>query len=87
MNNSKFVGLADVYNDDLDNDENDDDFEADENEDDDDEDLAEEEEGDDEGKQIEYKQLECFENGFVFKNAVVLCAFRRIASSRNQEKA
>lgn len=43
------TGLADVYNDDLDNDDNDDDFEADEHEDSDD-DLAEEEEGDDEGK-------------------------------------
>lgn len=44
-----YIGLADVYNDDLDNDDNDDDFEADEHEDSDD-DLAEEEEGDDEGK-------------------------------------
>ncbi|XP_031635420.1 acidic leucine-rich nuclear phosphoprotein 32 family member A isoform X1 [Contarinia nasturtii] len=42
-------GLADVYNDDLENDDNDDDFEADENEDSDgDSDLAEEEEGEDE---------------------------------------
>lgn len=45
------IGLADVYNDDLDNDENDDDFEADENdgESEGDSDLAEEEEGEDEG--------------------------------------
>lgn len=43
------LGLAEVYNDGLDDDENDDDFEADENEDDDEDDLAEEEEGDDEG--------------------------------------
>ncbi|XP_055316209.1 acidic leucine-rich nuclear phosphoprotein 32 family member A [Sitodiplosis mosellana] len=43
-------GLADVYNDDLENDDNDDDFEADENEGDTDgdSDLAEEEEGEDE---------------------------------------
>lgn len=45
------TGLADVYNDDLDNDDNDDDFDADEHEGDSegDSDLAEEEEGDDEG--------------------------------------
>lgn len=44
------IGLAEVYNDDLDNDENDDDFEADENDGSDDDDLAEEEEGEDDGK-------------------------------------
>lgn len=43
------TGLAEVYNDDLDNDENDDDFEADENDGSDDDDLAEEEEGEDDG--------------------------------------
>lgn len=42
--------MAEVYNDDLDNDENDDDFEADENDGSDDDDLAEEEEGEDDGK-------------------------------------
>lgn len=41
--------MAEVYNDDLDNDENDDDFEADENDGSDDDDLAEEEEGEDDG--------------------------------------
>lgn len=44
------LGLAEVYNDDLENDENDDDFEADENDGSDDDDLAEEEEGEDDGK-------------------------------------
>lgn len=77
-------GLADVYNDDLENDDNDDDdFEADEHEGDTDgdSDLAEEEEGEDEGN--------CFSMTFFIRNILhlfisfIVDYFRRITSPRN----
>lgn len=60
------TGLADVYNDDLENDDNDDDFDADEHEGDSegDSDLAEEEEGDDEGTSSTDFLLEISLNAF-----------------------
>lgn len=85
------TGLADVYNDDLDNDDNDDDFDADEHEGDSegDSDLAEEEEGDDEGTSS---------TGFLCGNLTecvlifvsirfFFCVYRRITSSGHQKKA
>lgn len=80
------IGLADVYNDDLENDENDDDFEADENEGDSDDDLAEEEEGEDDGILNSLYKIKINRNTkIILKNVKIFC--RRIASSRNQTKA
>lgn len=59
LNKIVHIGLAEVYNDDLENDDNDDDFEADEHEGETDSDLAEEEEGEDEGNSFKFILIFC----------------------------